>query len=310
MNVVAFDGQPEPSLNNRLLEFEQLFDYPLTSSVRFSIKHEPDYSAFFRALGAARTVVAEIDGEVVAVLASAIRTVVQNQHAHKVAYFGDLKIHPEFRSGRLLYALASEMKQRLTSDVSAAYAIAMSETAVLPERYTGRVGIPLFRRLHQIKILRIECAHHEDITVQSYKEAEGYHHFENVAGPGPIFSKTQHTLRSELEPRWFLAPGAAAAMVEDTRKAKRLFTADGQELLSAHISNLAFTNASDASKVIKACLGYAADAGYPAAFVALDEAQTEALASSLKQLQYEESAATMYATDPMFSSIRVNTAEI
>jgi len=110
---------------------------------------------FFRAQGKAACFIAENDGRVVGALGTAIRTLwLPDGNECKVAYFGDLKIAKDSRGGVVLmrFARAAEgwLRPRFRQDSVWSWA-ALPDTRGLH----GRAGIPDFKELGRLTILRI-----------------------------------------------------------------------------------------------------------------------------------------------------------
>jgi hypothetical protein len=70
-------------------------------------------------------------------------------------------------------------------------------------------------------------------------------------------------------------------MLEDTRRAKRLFAEDGSEMLSAHLSYFAFADPESGLELLRIALGHAAARGYPALFVAVSPTVVRELCAGL-----------------------------
>jgi hypothetical protein len=308
MNLFEFDDASE-TLNQRLMEFERLFSYPLGQEKRFSIEHSPNYSAFYRAIGKARILIAEEDEQVVAVVSTSIRQISLNETHLACVYIGDLKIHPDFQSGRVLYRIAKFLQATIQPDLSFAYGVAMDGTSITPDAYTGRLGLPLFTPRAKIYVLRFE-------TFAAVNEARrisadaGYEMFKATHAPLPTIDQASFDIRSKSEPVWFGIDARAVAMLEDTARAKRLILMDGTELHSAHISYFEFSDVDSATEILKACLSLAYERKYPSAFVAMSESQYFLMRNHLNNFRFEQSLATVYGTEHILSGITINTSEI
>ncbi len=55
MKLIELTASLSPQLSAQISAFEALFDYPLSEDSRFSIDHGPDFTAFFAAIGDAKT---------------------------------------------------------------------------------------------------------------------------------------------------------------------------------------------------------------------------------------------------------------
>lgn len=101
--------------------------------------------------------------------------------------------------------------------------------------------------------------------------------------------------RSLVAPAWLLLPdGSACGCLEDTRRAKRL-VADGQEMVSAHLSCFAWRDLRSASTLVRAALARAAALGFPALFVAVPRRDAGTLEGALKEIEVIRAPATVYA---------------
>jgi len=308
MNIIELTAPVDITLVQKLSEFEALFDYPLGSNQRFRIDHSPDYTAFYRAMGQAKTWVIESGNIVVAAISASIRTIDFEGAIKHVVYMGDLKIHPDYQSGRVLFKMAEYLRPLLEQDATAAYSVVMDGTKITPEHYTGRLGIPNFKPVAKIHILRFETAINAKIVGQSQANRgyELYRELNPVYTHEPALSQ----LRSSITPSWFIYNDLACAMAEDTRLAKKLYLISGEELLSSHLSYFAFSDAPSGFLVIQQALNWSANNGFPAMFVALSEKQMLLLTNYLQGLQHTAAAATIYATDNICDHIPINTAEI
>src|SRR5205823_3317598 len=147
-----------------------------------------------------------------------------------------------------LLQLARAAEQWLRPKVEAAFGVAMEGTTVMPDTYTGRVGIPDFQAVGKLMIFRIS---YRNETIESgagqflATEAAGLDCYQRLSRGRYASPLGNAHLRSEIRPVWLMHPdGSACAMLEDTRKAKRLLMSDGLEMLSAHLSCFACRTAS------------------------------------------------------------------
>jgi hypothetical protein len=114
-----------------------------------------------------------------------------------------------------------------------------------------------------------------------------------------------------MTPVWLMSPeGSACGFLEDTRKAKRLISDDGHEMLSAHLSCFAYYNVAAGARLIGAGLNRALHAGLPSVFVSVAEADAQALAGALTQFAVHPAPATVYGTGLEPGCWNINTAEI
>lgn len=301
--------RPEARLAAALGRFASSFTYPLGPAARFSVSHGEDHTRFFRAIGRACCVVAEQDGEVVGTLSGAIRSLHTPEGPRRVLYLGDLKIQPSARGGATLLRLARTMQAWAGPQVSAGYAVVMDGTAVTPERYTGRLGIPGFRAVGQLAILRIPSAPGAvawavEQASDTYLALAAGH----LAGDG---SEAGARLRSRMTPQWLRAPdGGACGRVEDTRLGKRLLTDGGAELSSAHLSAFAWREVGSAAELLRQAGAVAHAQGLPALFVAVMAGQAPALLDKLGADGITVAPATVYAHGIAASPWIIDTAEI
>src|SRR5262249_33122398 len=143
---------------------------------------------------------------------------------------------------RLVRAAADWLKPQ----TDCAYSVVMDGTKVVPTEYTGRVGIPEFKELGKVVVLRLI---HDGFSRPDWKETYGVTcehgarsfrelslgRFANLGG--------SPALRSDMKAECLGYPfDLASGRLEDTRAAKRLITDDGLELRSAHVSSFAFRN--------------------------------------------------------------------
>lgn len=315
MIVRALCDQPPPELARALEQFETQFVYPLGPGRSFRISHGADYPRFFRAMGEAACFVAERDGCVLGTLGAALRRLVlPDGRAQRVLYLGDLKVAPSARGGRALSRLLEKGRQWVGTRVEAAFGVVMDGTPVVPTRYTGRLGIPPFRELGKVVVLRLSAAgaspDPDDGFPASAEQGEACSlrlSAGRYASPGGDPAE-----RSETEPAWLIGRGGAACgRLEDTRRAKRLIADDGVEMRSAHLSCFAYRDVQTGAALIRSAVGRAAARGFPALFVAVADPDGEAVYRCLEGTEIVAAPATVYGAGlepgPLWN---VNTAEI
>jgi len=300
MNLHCLHEAPPPWLGEALERFERQFWYPLGSERRFRISHGREYLPFFQAMGRAAVLVAERGGEVLGTLARVERQVCILGETKLVHYLCDLKVAPAARGGRVLPRLMQETRRQIEASGSrCCYAVVMDGTGRLPVEYTGRVDIPGFEKLADILVLRLSAG--SSTATMDAPEA-----------PKPTIHVTggRHALRSLMMPLP-IRSGAASAILEDTRRGKRLWMEDGGELLSAHVSSLSVASASSGAEVLRTALVKAQQAGFPAIFTAMPCAAWQSLRSHLCDLHADEAPATLFGHDlPLGCDWWVDTAEI
>lgn len=308
MKLCELSPDIDADWQGKLATFEALFHYPLGENQRFRIDHSPDHTAFYRAMGDAKTWMVTAGGEIIAMVSMAIRTLSIQGEVKKIAYIGDLKIHPEHQSGRVLFHIMRCLQPFLEQNSACAYSVVMDGTRITPEQYTGRLGIPLFNAVAKLHILRIKTAQGAASDATHIPAQEGRALYERLTHD--FCNAGLVALRSAMEPQWFAAGHQACGMLEDTRLAKRLYLTTGEELLSAHLSCFAFQNAPAALSLLHLACEQARQLGYPYMFVALSKEQYALLSPVLQRFHYTHAPATLYATDGMCAHIPVHISEI
>lgn len=310
MEVIEFNTPLNRSLSNQVFEFEGLFRYPLGNDQFFRIDHSPNPVAFYRAMGESRTYYVISQDNVIASISYVIRSVRGHNRIEKMAYLGDLKIHPNYQGGRVLLKIAKHLQPILEKKVYSAYGIVMDGTLNTPEQYTGRLGIAKFERLREIYILRFDTRISDTALMASHVSKEPcFDTYQNLSKmPFEKISNTQ--LRSSISPEWFSVPKMACGMLEDTRLAKRLFLNSGEELLSTHLSYFVYDKVQEGFLVIEAALRRSVQLGFPAMFLALSKQQMDDLVPYLVTTNYTVSKAAIYGTHKACGELTINTAEI
>lgn len=289
MKIHSFREAPPEWLGSALERFEHQFQYPLGKDGTFRISHGREYLPFFAAMGTATLLVAEQAGAVMGTLVRVERWIevhgreVLRQPVH---YLADVKISAEARGGRVLAALMLEAKRQIELTGSrSCYSVVMSGTARLPSDYTGRVGIPSFEKIADIMILRMTPGKpsQTDLTAPIASTASD-------AGPDCVIMGRRRELRSQMNP----IPLAGGAWLEDTRRGKRLWTSNGAELMSAHLSSFRFDHATDGARIIQSALERAQSLGFPAVFTAVPASRWPALWAALTTVSVQEAPAAIY----------------
>ncbi|WP_395737051.1 N-acetyltransferase [Prosthecobacter sp.] len=289
MNFHILRETPPVWLGEALERFERQFDYPLGEGRRFRISHGRDYLPFFAAMGDATLTIAEAGGEVLATLVRVERWMHCGQDSPlrtRVHYLCDLKVSPRARcSGVLAKLLWETRRQVVLSGSQACYCIVMDGTGRRPSDYTGRCEIPAFTSLAQIMVLRITSAPSANATPvpvaapQNFRPRTAY-----------FLEAGNHALRSLMTPVQI----TGTAWVEDTRRGKRLWTDDGAEMLSAHLSGFRFSDPSSGAQIIRDALCAARASHLPALFVAVPQSLGAALLAEMPGLEILEAPATIY----------------
>ena len=261
MKIHRLTDSPPPWLEEALAAFEQHFRYPLGPADSFSISHAPDYTAFFRSMGTACVYVAEVDGAVAGILTVVRRAVILADGSRvPAAYFCDTKVAPQHRGTPVLARLALMARDDVMSaGITAAYAVVMAGSPT-PDSYTGRLGIPAFRKLASLIVMRIPVSASPDFSCVEWQ----YDFPENAMRP----TGGDASNRSLMSP---LAVGAghATGVLMDTRRGKRLWDRNGTEMLSAHLVNVSCRKPLEWRMLLDQALLEARRAGFPAVFTSL-----------------------------------------
>lgn len=307
MTLHCLNEAPPAWLGEALERFERQFHYPLGPERRFRISHGRAYLPFFQAMGKASVLVAERGGEVLGTLARVERWIEQRAAApaRRLAhYLCDLKVAPQARGGSVLPRLLRETRRQIEQSGSrACYAVAMGGTGRLPADYTGRLGIPRFEKLAEIRVLRLSTAVAGDHV---FSDSAGF----PLARPSLRVTGGGRHHRSLMEPVSLLTQGGAGGVLEDTRRGKCLWLEDGGELVSAHLSGLRFESLADGAALLQQARQAAVAAGFPALFFSVPSALWPPLRQALGG-EIEEASAVVYGHDlPSGWDWWVDTAEI
>jgi hypothetical protein len=307
-------GVPPPELARALAEFESQFVYPLGRGGSFRISHGEDYSRFFRAMGEGVSFVAEREGIVLGTLGAALRQLTLPDGSQQtVVYLGDLKVSPAGRGGRVLIRLSQAAQAWCGPRSEAAFSVVMDGTQVTPEKYTGRLGIPTFRELGKVMVLRLST---EGATADARRftasRADAVACYRQLSLGRYASPEGNSNERSEIEPVWLVHPnGGACGCLEDTRRAKRLISADGGEMLSAHLSCFACRTPGAGVELLAAALRLAGENGFPAMFVSVAAPDAEGVCELLDKIAFVAAPATIHGAglsrEPLWN---INSAEI
>jgi hypothetical protein len=315
MTLHLLQAAPGAELALALGRFEERFRYPLGPGRTFRIVHGDDYPRFFRAMGAAACFVAEREGRVLGVIGVAVRQLILPDGTQCLAaYLGDVKIDPHARGGLVLSRLMGAAQRWVEPQTQTAFAVVMGGTAVTPDRYTGRLGVPPLVELAKVAILRLSITGPRLDSADGWlaSEAQGPDCYARLSAGRYACPVGDPQERSEMEPTWLLAPdGQACGLLEDTGRAKRLIGDDGMELRSAHLSCFAHRSPAVALRLLRIALGQASSRGFPALFVAVDAAQAEEFVRGLDGLEITVAPATVFGTGLSAGQPwNINTAEI
>jgi len=304
---------PPPELAAKLAVFEAQFVYPLGAERSFRISHGADYARFFRAIGDAACFVFENEQRVIGTIAVALRELIlPSGAACTAAYLGDLKVAPEARGGRTLPRLMRAVQSWVGHRSSVGLCVVMDGTPVVPSRYTGRMGLPMFQELGRVSVLKLAATpgpSADCVEISGHEGRELYLRLVNGRYASPIVSPE---IRSEVTPRWLaLADGNACGLLEDTVKAKRLISNDGPAMNGAHLSCFATRTPDAGAALLRAAASRAADLNRDSVFVAVSAEEADALVSRLRGIQVIRAPATIFGCGLQAASgWHINTAEI
>jgi GNAT superfamily N-acetyltransferase len=302
MTIHQLSSPPPLELGIALEEFERSFLYPLGPKQKFRISHGREYLPFFRAMGEVTLLVAEHEGQVLGTLVLVRRMVrVRSESREQVEptyYLCDLKLRPEWQRTPLLARLIAMARKHIeASGCQRCYCVVMNGTGRLPTDYTGRMGVPPFEPLGEIMIMRVSSREvlPVDHNVRNSPATEAEDLCQQIRGVGVSAARGLSSERSLMTPLGFIdSTGLACGKLEDTRRGKRLHLEYGEELLSAHLSNWAWTDAHAGARVLQQALSTSIQNGFPALFAALPRPWYPELAPLLSQLQIQEAPATIF----------------
>lgn len=314
--VERIDAAPSHGLATALSDFERSFRYPLGPQRFFRISHGDDYHAFFRAIGRAACFVALDAGAVIGSIAVVIRRLgLPDGRERPVTYVADLKVAAGPRAGRTLVQLSRAADSWARDQTNAAFGIVMDGTRAAPSQYTGRVGIAAFEAIGKLMILRLSTDGARTVpgdgvaTATAMAGASLYQQLSRgrYSSPGG-----EASVRSLMPATWLIArQESACGLLEDTRRAKRLWDDEDGELVSAHLSSFAYRSVAAGAALVREALRRAADLTCPALFVSVAAADAEAFVAALAGITVVLAPATVYGhgldAGPAWN---VNTAEI
>jgi hypothetical protein len=314
MKVHHLATAPSPELAKSLARFEEQFTYPLGPGRSFRISHGEDYPRFFRAIGEAACFVAERDGEVLGALGLAVTRVrIADGTERPAIYLGDLKAAPAARCGLALMQLAQAAGPWCAARAECGFGVVMDGTLIRPDRYTGRLGIPHFRAVANIAVLKLPASMRSPAFLQWEADTtNGTECFTQLTA-GRISTSGGNALeRSDTSPAWLVAPdGSACGRLEDTRRAKRLFADDGSEIVAAHLSCIGYANYSALAELFRVACGVAASRRFPAVFAAVPTEECDAILAAINQPDVIVAPATVFAANFEPHQLwSINTAEI
>lgn len=285
---------------NKLREFERQFWYPLGSNRKFRIEHPSNYTAFFEAIGKATCFLAVEDETVIGVLSVAIRDSrgINNSTDSRVAYIADIKITPERQGSGVLGKLISRVFEWLSEiKITSAYSVVMDGTAKTPDLYTGRNGIPEFKRKGRVVLLNLPTKE----SVEHYQHEIAIDFLPNTddatVSLRPFWVNRNLVPRSVVRPSRILdVSNGVQGMLEDTRRSKRLYDEKGNEIMFAHLSYFYYHEPEQMLPVIRTAIEQAHSLGFTDLLVSVPYSQVRTFMDSLVSLINQTFTATIYGT--------------
>ena len=292
------------SLQDQLARFEQEFRYPLGKHSNFRISHGSDYSLFFRAMGKHNTLFSKNKTGAINASVSIIKRRLLYAHRKLQSYYiADLKIRKQ-ASPFTLYKLLSQGLQEFPNvRESPLYSIVMQGSPSTPDQYSGRLGLPKLTKLSEIAIFRMPV----EPSIQKTKGTL-ISTIPDLQMNGITTSCHGSALRSQQKLRSLtLEDKSATCLLEDTRRAKKLFDQNDKEIISGHLSSLRYKTPNRAIELIRRLTEQ--DLAYPAFFFSVPIQDVEKFSKSLPQASL--SLASIYGRQlPMNQAWYINTAEI
>jgi ribosomal protein S18 acetylase RimI-like enzyme len=89
---------------------------PMPGAISLRIDRDPDFFALLRMRGEALVYVATCDGRVIGSISGTIHEAYVNGVAERIAYVGDLKVHPEFAGRRISVRLIATLQEHLKTE--------------------------------------------------------------------------------------------------------------------------------------------------------------------------------------------------
>ena len=266
INVIKFDSISS-ALNEKMNKFEESFRYPLGNSGTFSISHGDDYGRFFRAMGKSKIYLACYEGEIVGSLAMVQRPLSLNGQNVSSLYIGDLKI--KRKSGRVLYCLIKEAHDdNIELRDIPQFGVMMKGTERRPSDYTGRMGLPKFKNMGEVAIIRVPVQRTDSkIKYDQIGISGALSLSEELRDTHYSFPIGRPNIRSLKTPKGFcLQDKSSVCILEDTLTAKRLYDDKGEEIVSGHLSSFQYGTVQEGVKLVKALMPEAEASSYPALF--------------------------------------------
>ena len=316
MIIHELQDTPALDLGQALATFEQQFLYPLGRHQTFRISHGVDYSKFMRSIGQTKCLMAKHKGAIVGTLSTSIRSLITPDGSeHLVAYFCDLKVGIEGIKGRVVWKLFQAAQEWLKGKCEQGFCIVMDGTESTPDLYTGRLGFKSFHPISKVTVCRVlteEPSEPEMTILVNFPEAEGLACYRELS-QGRFATPTPTPQgRSNISPIWLCSSKkSACGLLEDTRRAKRLFQSDGTELVSAHISCFAYNCVQDGVELIKKALTLCREQNIPALFFSIANNDLEYFRKNQALGNMILAPATIYGCGfPAEIPWNINTAEV
>ncbi len=315
MKIQTTNFLADPALAQAIDSFEQQFSYPLGTNSRFTISHGDNYSCFYQSMGESQSLIAQDNGIVYGAISATIRTIISPKGTKVIgAYIGDFKVAEQVRGTSAAYHLLKEIQAWILSRTKYAFCIVMNGTASSPLDYTGRLGIKKFQPLGQVSILRITLG--ESLLGQSLpvlEESDASALYKSLVQAKWSMLSGKPTMRSTIDPQWLTLENlSACGRLEDTRKAKRLFTLANEEILAAHLANFAYLTPAAGAELIMLALAQAGQYGYTSIFVAVNPEDVCSFREALSAQQITEARASIFGNLPneATKAWSINTSEI
>lgn len=285
-----------------LREFEQQFWYPLGASREFRIEHPTRYADFFSSMGEVHCFVALREEEVVGILSSVIRTLVSPSGKNfRVAYVADVKITRELQGSTLLYRLARTAILWLRPQICSAYSVVMDGTAVTPKQYTGRVGVPQFSWSGRVHLLSFSTetefpwvSEVEEIPLELDSQSSEVE-LGRITTDRSTWVSLYPLYRAQETPVWLVdQQNGARALLEDTRRAKKLYDRQNFEYRYAHLTYPSCTEPEHIVRLLPHACARSQSLGFSHVFVTVPDEHLPTVQSKLENLSHETYAASIY----------------
>ena len=300
--IFRLTAQEIAEFSPMLRDFEYQFWYPLGESREFRIEHPSLYTDFFSSMGDAYCFVALREDEVVGVLSSVIRTLVaSNGKTSQVAYVADVKITKELQGSTLLYRLARTAILWLRPQITSAYSVVMDGTSVTPKQYTGRVGVPQFSWAGRVHLLSFSTTTEFPWTwrvsehpLDRSSAASGIEP-RRTSTAVPSWALMSPLLRAHVVPAWLIdQQTGACALLEDTRRAKKLYDRQNSEYRYAHLTYLSYANPEHIVHLIPHACSRSHSLGFTHLFVTVPDIHLAVVQSRLEEIDHDSFSASIY----------------